>query len=204
MNRLLISLALMALLGACGTSPAPRYYTLGASADIAPAIGAEADALSVWVAPVTLPEAVDRPQLVVRVAPNRVAILDGHRWAEPLSGAVSRTIAADLSALLGGARVSSEAQHGAASAQVRVLVDVQRFESVPGQGVTIEALWSVRRAAEITPLRTPQRTPQREPQYGHSLVSEPATGPDYDALAAAHARALAAVSRDIAQAIRSR
>ena len=100
--------------------------------------------------------------------------------------------------------MSSEAQHGAASAQVRVLVDVQRFESVPGQGVTIEALWSVRRAAEITPLRTPQRTPQREPQYGHSLVSEPATGPNYDALAAAHARALAAVSRDIAQAIRSR
>jgi uncharacterized lipoprotein YmbA len=189
-NRLLISLALMALLGACGSSPAPRYYTLGAGADIAPAIGAEADALSIWVAPVALPEAVDRPQLVVRVAPNRVAILDGHRWAEPLAGAISRTIAADLSVLLGGARVSSEAQHGAASAQVRVLVDVQRFESVPGQGVTIEALWSVRRAAEA--------------QRGRSLVTEPAGSLDYDAIAAAHSRALAALSRDIAQAIRSR
>ena len=54
---------------------------------LSPAIGAEANAPSVWVAPVTLPEAVDRPQLVVRVTPNRVAILDGHRWAEPLAGA---------------------------------------------------------------------------------------------------------------------
>ena len=94
--------------------------------------------------------------------------------------------------LLGGARVSAEAQHAAAGAQVRVLVDVQRFESVPGQNVTIEALWSVRRTTET------------EAQRGHSLVSEPVHGPDYDALAAAHARALAAVSRDIAQAIRSR
>lgn len=196
MIRPMISFALLALLAACGSSPAPRYYTLGATAEIAPAIGAEANAPSVWVAPVTLPEAVDRPQLVVRVTPNRVAIVDGHRWAEPLAGAVSRTIAADLAALLGGARVSAEAQHGATSAQVRVMVDVQRFESVPGQGVTIEALWSVRRADETGA--------QREPRYGHSLVSEPATGPDYDAIAAAHTRALAALSRDIAQAIRAR
>lgn len=196
MIRPMISFALLALLAACGSSPAPRYYTLGATAEIAPATGAEANAPSVWVAPATLPEAVDRPQLVVRVAPNRVAILDQHRWAEPLAGAVSRTIAADLAALLGGARVSAEAQHGAASAKVRVMVDVQRFESVPGRGVTIEALWSVRGADETGP--------QREPRYGRSLVNEPATGPDYDAIAAAHTRALAALSRDIAQAIRSR
>ena len=200
MTRPIISFALLALLAACGTSPAPRYYTLGGTGETttAPPLSA-ANAPSVWVAPVTLPESVDRPQMVVRVAPNRVAILDQHRWAEPLGSAISRAIAADLAALLGGARVSAEAQHAAAGAQVRVLVDLQRFESMPGQGVTIEALWSVRRTAESEA--------QREPQRGHSLVSEPVgepkSGPDYDALAAAHARALAAVSRDIAQAIRS-
>lgn len=189
MNHRPLSLALLLWLAACGSSPAPRYYTLAAIGESA--TPSAANAPSVWVAPATLPESVDRPQLVVRVAPNRVAILDQHRWAEPLSGAIARTIAADLAALL-GARVSAEAQHAAAGAQVRVLVDVQRFESLPGQSVTIEALWSVRRGAES------------EAQRGHSLVSEPAGAPDYEALAAAHSRALAALSRDIAQAIRSR
>lgn len=197
MTRRSISLVLLALLSACATSPSPRYYTLGGATP--PLVQAAANPPSVWVAPVTLPESVDRPQMVVRVAPNRVAILDQHRWAEPLASAVSRSIAADLAALL-GARVSAEAQHAAAGAQVRVLVDVQRFESVPGQGVTIEALWSVRRSADS------------EPQRGHSLVSEPLNesakepkdSPAYDAIAAAHVRALAALSREIAQAIRSR
>lgn len=198
MTRRSIPLVLLALVAACATSPSPRYYTLAADAgNAAPARGAT-DALSIWVAPVTLPESVDRPQMVVRVAPNRVAILDGHRWAEPLPGAMARAIAADLAALLGGARVSAEAQHAASGAQIRVLVDVQRFESVPGQGVTVEALWSVRRHGES------------DGQRGHSLVTEavraapadPAGGPDYEALAAAHSRALAALSQDIAQAIR--
>jgi len=38
---------------------------------------------------------------------------------------------------------------------------------------------------------------------GQSAVREPAGGPGYDALVAAHVRALAAVSRDIAAAIRA-
>jgi uncharacterized lipoprotein YmbA len=197
-TRRSIPLALLAVLAACATSPTPRYYTLGAGAGNTAPVQIATDALSIWVAPVTLPESVDRPQMVVRVAPNRVAILDGHRWAEPLSGAMSRAIAADLAALLGGARVSAEAQHAASGAQFRVLVDVQRFESVPGQGVTLEALWLVRRQGETDGPR------------GHALVTEavrgapadPAGAPDYDALAAAHSRALAALSRDIAQALR--
>lgn len=193
MIRSLSRFALLATLAACGTSPAPRYYTLGVA--VAPPAQPTANAPSVWVAPVTLPDSVDRPQLVIRLAPNRVAILDQHRWAEPLASAVSRTIAANLGMLLGGAQVSAEAQHAAAGAQVRVLVDLQRFESVPGQGVTIEALWSVRRGSEA------------EPRRGHSITREPlaetagAPGPDYEALAAAHSRALAALSRDIAGAI---
>lgn len=198
MTRRSIPVLLLALLAACASSPTPRYYTLGAAAENAAPTPAATDALSIWVAPVTLPESVDRPQMVVRVAPNRVAILDGHRWAEPLSGAMSRAIAADLAALLGGARVSAEAQHAASGAQLRVLVDVQRFESVPGQGVTLEALWSVRRQGET------------DGQRGHALVTEavrgapadPAGAADHDALAAAHSRALATLSRDIAQAIR--
>jgi uncharacterized lipoprotein YmbA len=71
-----------------------------------------------------------------------------------------------------------------------VTIDVQRFESVPGESVLVEALWSVRPAAGGA-IRT-----------GRTVAPEPVQGKTYDAVAAAHSRALAKVSGDIAAAIR--
>ena len=68
--------------------------------------------------------------------------------------------------------------------------DIQKFETVPGKSVQIEAVWVIRKSAGGVTLS------------GRTIASEPATG-DYDALAAAHSRALAKVSRDIAAAIRA-
>jgi uncharacterized lipoprotein YmbA len=70
-----------------------------------------------------------------------------------------------------------------------VRVDIQQFESVPGDAVTVDAHWSVRRFGDDNALT------------GRSLVREPVTGGDWNALVAAHSRALASVSRDIAKAI---
>lgn len=189
--RHLISVALATALVACASSPPPRFYTLDTvpAGSTASSVGSAANTLSVWVAPVTLPEAIDRPQMVVRTGVNSVAVLDQHRWAEPLKTAIARALAADLSVQLGNARVSADSQHAAAGAQVRVLVDVQRLDAVPGESVTLEALWSVR------------RTEQTESQRGRFLTTEPVAGKDYEAIAAAHARAVAALSRDIARAI---
>jgi len=57
--------------------------------------------------------------------------------------------------------------------------------------VTIDALWTVRRASG------------GEPRTGRSVVHEPTGGDGYDALVAAHGRALATVSRDVAESIRA-
>ena len=43
----------------------------------------------------------------------------------------------------------------------------------------------------------------RNSQSGHTVASEPVSDDSYDALAAAHSRALAKVSSDIAAAIRT-
>jgi len=99
------------------------------------------------VGPVTLPELVDRPQLVVRVAANRVDILESQRWAEPLKDEIPRVIAEDLRRLLGSSRVSSYLQNAAGEAQCRLLLDIERFEASPGEGVSVEAAWTLRRAA---------------------------------------------------------
>ena len=174
----------------CSRSPRVTFYTLEPAAQVEP-VAAAATVPTVAVGPVTLPEVVDRPQLVVRVAANRVDILETHRWAEPLKSEIPRLIAENLGRLLGSSRVSSYLQHTGVDAEYRVLMDIQRFESSPGEAVTIEAGWSLRRATGGTP------------KTGHSLVRELVGAAGYDPMVAAYGRALLAVSRDLAQAIRA-
>src|SRR5512137_88877 len=103
MTRTLISSLCLAaaLLTGCA-SPRTNFYTL----NVAAAPDATAPAMeAVAVGPVSLPALLDRPQLVVRTAPNRVEFLETHRWAEPLKSELPRVIAADLTRLLNQARV---------------------------------------------------------------------------------------------------
>ncbi len=176
-----------ALLAGCSRSPRVTFYTLNATATpdaAAPAFE------SVVIGPVTLPDVLDRPQLVVRTTANRVDILETHRWAEPLKGEIPRIIAANLTVLLNQARVSAYPQNTGMDAEYRILVDIQRLEMTDGEGVVIDTLWSIRRVGG------------GQPKSGRSVVSEPAGAAGYDALVAAQSRALATVSRDLAQALR--
>jgi len=77
-----------------------------------------------------------------------------------------------------------------ADAHYRVDIEVQRFESAPGTAATLDAAWTVRRAKD-----------GRE-ERGHSRVREPVRNAGYEALAAAHSRALGRLSQDIADVIR--
>jgi len=186
MTRALVAAFAASVLAACGSSPAPRLYTLDASA---PGTSGAATGLSVYVGPVAVPDAVDRPQLVVRTGANEVVVLDGHRWAEPLKVAIGRVLASKLSRDLGTPRVGAFPGTALADAAFRVQVDVQRFESAPESAVVLEAVWSVRRAAGGATAS------------GRTVATESAAG-NYEAIPLAHARALEALSRDIAAAIR--
>lgn len=186
----IVTLCLSAAFTGCSRSPRVTFYTLEPSNQTENA-AVTATVPSVSVGPVTLPEVVDRPQLVVRVAANRVEILETHRWAEPLKSEIPRLIAEDLRRMLGSNRVSSYLQHAGVGADYRVLVDIQRFESSPGEGVIVEAAWSLRRAGGGTP------------KTARSLVRVPVDAVGYDPIVAAYGRALLAVSRDLAEAIRA-
>ena len=176
-------------LSACGTSPQERFFTLAADPPPARAATQSARAFSIIVGPVTVPEIVDRPQVVLRSSPSRVEIVELARWAAPLKSEIPRVVADHLSQLVDGSRVSTAAQRATGVPDFRVLIDVQRFESAPGEGATMHALWEVRGKTGL-------------PVAGRTAVTEPA-GVGYDDLVAAHSRALAALSRDIAAAISS-
>jgi uncharacterized lipoprotein YmbA len=137
-----------------------------------------------------VPAVVDRPQFVVQVAPNRVTVDEFHRWAAPLDDGIARAVAGNLAALLGTPDVAA-APLANFDPTYRVTINVQRFESIRGEAVVVDAAWAVR------------KTGSTEARAGRTLARETVQDDSYEALAAAHSRALATVSGDIAAAIRS-
>lgn len=201
MNRRNVTLhtvlaAALVCLAGC-SSPSPTFYALradDASAAKSAAVSAVptgAAALDVVVGPVTVPDMVDRPQIVTRNPDNTIAMNEYARWASPLKLDIGRVVAADLAQRLGTARVSTIDVGGATPPVWRVRVDITRIDSVLGDSVTIDAQWVV-------------KPPDHEAlTLGHTVAHEQVTSQDYGALVDAHDRALATISADIAAAIRA-
>ena len=183
----LISIAIIAV-AACGCSTTQaRFYTLDSTA--APD-GAPAAHTAVMVGPVTVPASVDQPEFVVQIASNRVELDEFNRWAAPLNDGIARAVAGDLVVLLGTPDVAT-APMASFSPAYSVTINVQRFESTRGEGALLDALWAV------------HQTAGGATRSGRTVAQEAAQGDGYDALAAAHSRALARMSGDIAAAIRA-
>jgi uncharacterized lipoprotein YmbA len=174
-----------AFLTACATPPPTRFYTLTATA--APA--AASSTLVVSVGPVTLPSAVDRPEIVVSAGRNELIPDDFHRWASPLQDNLSRVIAEDLGLILGSPGVGRFPQPLGVDADYRVFVDVRGFNSALGEAAAIDVSWTVRRMKD------------KKTRSGQTSARESAADGSYQALAAAHSQAAAKLSRDIADAI---
>jgi len=164
------------LLVACASTPATQFYTLeplttsGTTTTVAIRIGH-----------VTIPELVDRPQMVLRAGANQVSLIEQRRWAESLRSAVARVVTANL----------TTPGRAVAAAITTVDIDVDRFDSQLGVAVDLAAHW------RIDPVTGTGRG-------GSMSWHEPVAGNDYADLAAAHSRALAALSRHIAASVEAR
>jgi hypothetical protein len=177
-----------AVLAGCGSSPKSSFYTLSSSepAQHAPAT----ESFGIAISAVAVPDVIDRPQFVTRTGANELVINEFARWGEPLKGEIPRVIAADLSRELSGAFVTIYPQSSISDAEIRLQLDVRRFDSVIGEAATVEVVWTLRRT-------------KGAPITGRSVAREATAGAGYDALVAAHSRALASVSRDIAAAVKT-
>jgi uncharacterized lipoprotein YmbA len=146
--------------------------------------------VTVVVGPVSIPAIVDLPQIVVSTGANSVTLDEFNRWASPLQSNISRVVAENLVTLLGTPRVSQFQQSLNLDADFRVAIEVQSFDSALGDAATLNAVWVVR------------RTKDGKAQTGRTSIREPTGAAGYDALAAAHSRALARMSQEIADVIR--
>jgi uncharacterized lipoprotein YmbA len=180
----------------CASTPPPRYYTLGPTAQASTgsssaSASAGSSGFSVSIGPVSVPAVVDRPQIVVSLSENQVSFDESNRWAAPLQDGLCAVIAENLAGILGTPSVTVFPKESGADANYRVAVDLQRFESTPGASAVMEATWVVRRAKDGM-----ART-------GRTSVREAVQDRSFEALAAAHSRAAGRLSADIADAIRA-
>lgn len=190
LNKLFFIGCMAASLAGCASAPS-RFYTLNA---VAKGDGVSAVPCAVLVGPVFTPASVERPQFVVTTATNRVELEEFNRWAAPLGESIARVVSANLGVMLGTSRAASAPMPNFGPAY-QVTIRIERFESALGSGkmaseALVDAVWTVR-----NPSATSVDT-------GHTVAREPAPGNNFEALAAAHSRALAKVSADIAVAIR--
>lgn len=180
-GHILSTMIALAALTGCGGAPIERYYSLEAIAPTSESSIGIGRRLS--VGPVSVPNALDRPQMVWRIGPRQIVIADQSRWTEHLPTSIGRVVADNL------ARQAKDIMPVSpqADADIRVELDIRRLDVEPGRQVVLDVVWLIRRSGGA--------------KHGHSLKQENIASDTIDDLVAAHERALLSLSRDIAAAL---
>ena len=122
-------LASLLLLGACRSEPISFHTLLPAQ----PA-SARSSAGDILIESLSVPAQVDRQQIVIREGNSALAVLETEWWAASLADELRSALVDQLS----NTRPSGR--------KLSLRVDVQRFDSVPGQYALLDATWRLRGA----------------------------------------------------------
>jgi uncharacterized lipoprotein YmbA len=195
-GRSALALLGVAIAGCAGT-PAPGWHSLVPAAAGAAAAAPSPVKQTLVVGMVSLPDEVDRPQLVVRNASGTPALLDGERWSEPLKAQLPRSLALALARQLPGTLVMATPGGTLVLPTWRVGVDVQRFElqrGTPDRAV-LRVVWTLR------PGGVPDGGAPAAPSLQVFEAAVPATGGHPAALVAAMAAAVEQLSGQMSQSV---
>ncbi|KJK06928.1 MULTISPECIES: membrane integrity-associated transporter subunit PqiC [Pseudomonas] len=119
-------LGLSLLLAACRSDPI-HYHTL------LPQQPVPVSKVDVQLEMISVPPQVDRPQMVIRQSNSSLAILETEWWGASLAD--------ELQNALNNQFASNNSQP-----RLNLRVDVQRFDSLPGQYALFDARWRLRAA----------------------------------------------------------
>lgn len=188
-------LAAVAALAGC-SSAQPRLHVLvpmtpaAGDGGTGHAAGRSAGNRLIGVQPVTMPEYLDRPEIVAYAGPNTLDTNRDDQWAERLPTNVTRVVTENLSVLLPKDRVRTMPSRDSDRFDYEVSVDFDRFERSVAGDSTVDAHWAIRDGATGKVLaRDETRLATRVPDRG------------YAALVAAMNENLTTLSRDIAAAV---
>lgn len=190
-SRILFLLTALVLLGGClGRSQATRFYLLHATPGLETAAMAPAsENLRIGIGPVTLPDYLDRPQIVTRISESGLLIDEFNQWGEHLTSSTSRVLAENLSTLLSTEYIFTFPWPGSTPIDYQVKVDVTDFKGALGGSAALAAQYTI--------------LDEKKEIIGINSVAFNRTpgNPGYEALVSCMSRMLEDLSGDIAAKI---
>ena len=139
------------------------------------------------VARLQTPSYLDQPQLVSRAGGSRVTFSEFNRWLEPVDKGATRVFADALASRLGADRLALEPALDIYPDGVLVQAQLQRLDGELGGDVVLRARYRVASVNDGRTLVT-----------GDVDLSEPCSGDDYQAYAAALGRVLDKFAGEVA------
>ncbi len=190
---LIVAIVISLLIQGCsGTRPSTFYILNPIPRTPAPQItDTKTQGLGVLLGPLSIPEFLDRPQIVTRSSENILELAEFHRWGGSFQANILRILGENLSILLNSNRVLLFRQQALFPVDYGVTLDVKQFDGKLGSAIALKADWAV----------TDQRD-RKKIVVKKSLIRETIKGSGYEAFVSAQSRALETLSKEIAEAIK--
>ena len=187
----LIFLIAAALWGCLGEQkPPPEYYMLypGPSREFT---GLE-HGMAIGIGPFSVAPHLNRLQIVTRESNTRLKMSEAHQWAAPLKDAIYNVLAVNLAAELNTNRIFEVPSRQKRTLSYRVGIDIMQLVGELGGEVRLVSRWIITSGDG-----------KRELISHISRIVEPTGTDDYEAYVEAQSRALVALSKEIAAAIKA-
>ncbi len=175
-----------------GTTKSTKFYVLHALDS--PEAERKADIPDAWVigvGPVTLPQYLNRPQIMIRVSQNEYQIAPFAQWAEPLRDNFSGVLADNLSVLLETDKIAVFPWKTYTPIDYKIEVDVIHFDGEKGGDVRLHVRWIIFDKDSKTLLKIRKSNFRTQANAGN-----------YGAMVSAMSQTLADLSREIADSIK--
>jgi uncharacterized lipoprotein YmbA len=178
----------------CASSPPSRFYLLSSMSETGPEKkpSAEDRCLSIGIGPINIPDYLDQPRIVTRVAPNEITLGELDRWAEGFRNNLTRVLAKNLSILLCTKTIAIFPWRGGIPIDYRIEMEVLRLDGNLGGNVSLEAWWMVFSGDG-----------KRMILAKRSSFNEAVGEKDYKSLVLTESQALEKLSREIAEAVKN-
>ena len=191
----LVFLLLCLWLTGCATSPPTKFYLLNPvpQPQNEEAKGENHQPTVIRVDGVQIPGYLDRREIVTRLSENEIHLADLNQWGEPLRDAITNLLALNLSRLLPAKDFIIFPFKSPAPVTYQLSVEILRLDGSLNGDVYLTAQWSILQGNKGNLVMT------------RKSVFKADSGPaDYRELVATESRLLETLSREIADAIRSK
>lgn len=182
-------LAGVMLLAGCINTPLPDYYVLTPQGDAAVQDNAVrmAGDVALGIGPVTIPQTINRPNIVTPLDSNQLDVAEYHRWSEPLVDNISRVVITNLASLTALNKLYAYPWLGN-QVDYQVRIDVLQMIGSPAEDVRFQVRWQILDGSKPAKLLVTRISDFRE-----QLDTD-----GYSAMVAAYSRMVGRLSEEIA------